>query len=121
VGLDISLAQLTLPTTDVTCTLNIYKKKKTIIYTYLRDPIHPVAGGDTTIDSSKYSVSKNPLTGLYYRLHILNVGMSDLKKHRCQTNVNGINNLLSSNPHCRTASTPCTTYTGVGFDSSLVQ
>ena len=50
----------------------------------------PVAGGDTTIDSSKYSVSKNPLTELYYRLHILNVGMSDLKKYRCLTNVNGI-------------------------------
>jgi hypothetical protein len=42
----------------------------------------PVAGGDTTIDSSKYSVSKNPLTGLYYRLHILNVGISDLKKYK---------------------------------------
>ena len=50
----------------------------------------PVAGGDTTIDSSKYSVSKNTLTELYYRLHILNVGMSNLKKYRCQTNVNGI-------------------------------
>jgi hypothetical protein len=29
---------------------------------------------------TKYSVSKNPSTGLYYRLHILNVGVSDLKE-----------------------------------------
>jgi hypothetical protein len=29
-----------------------------------------VANSGDVIDSSKYSVSKNPLTGLYYRLHI---------------------------------------------------
>jgi hypothetical protein len=40
------------------------------------------AGGDIT-DKSKYNVSKNPSTKLYYRLHILNVGVSDLKKYRC--------------------------------------
>jgi hypothetical protein len=45
------------------------------------------AGGDTTEDF-KYSVSKNPLTGLYYRLHILNVGVSDLTKYRCERSVN---------------------------------
>jgi hypothetical protein len=38
--------------------------------------------GDVT-DASKYSTSKNPSTGLYYRLHILNVVMSDLKKYKC--------------------------------------
>ena len=47
------------------------------------------AGGDTT-ENFKYSVSKNPSTGLYYRLHILNVGVSDLKKYRCERNVNGM-------------------------------
>ena len=31
------------------------------------------------IDDSKYLVSNNTLTGLYYRLHILNVGVSDVK------------------------------------------
>ena len=40
-------------------------------------------------DSSKYTVSKNPSAGLYYRLHILNVGVSDVKKYRCEGNVNG--------------------------------
>ena len=47
------------------------------------------AGGDTT-ENFKYSVSKNPSTGLYYRLHILNVGVSDLKKYRCERSVNGM-------------------------------
>ena len=48
-----------------------------------------IASGSDVIDSSKYSVSNNPLTGLYYILHILNVGVSDLKKYRCETSVNG--------------------------------
>ena len=43
-----------------------------------------VASGADTVDGSKYSVSKNPSTGLYYRLHILNVGVSNIKKHRCK-------------------------------------
>jgi hypothetical protein len=50
-----------------------------------------VAVSGDVLDDSKYLVSKNPLTGLYYRLHILNVGVSDLKTSRCQTNVNGMN------------------------------
>jgi hypothetical protein len=44
--------------------------------------------GDTV--NSKYSVSKNPSTGLYYRLHILNVGVSDVKKYRCEASVKGV-------------------------------
>ena len=48
-----------------------------------------IASGADTIDDSKYSTSKNPSTGLYYRLHILNVEVSDLKKYRCEGNVNG--------------------------------
>ena len=43
-----------------------------------------VASGADTVDGSKYSVSKNPSKGLYYRLHILNVGVSNIKKHRCK-------------------------------------
>ena len=50
-----------------------------------------VAIDGDAIDDSKYPVSKNTLTGLYYRLHILNVRVSQLKKHRCQGLVNGIN------------------------------
>ena len=38
-------------------------------------------------DGSKYSVSKNPSSGLYYRLTIKNVGVSDAKKYRCVGNV----------------------------------
>jgi hypothetical protein len=49
-----------------------------------------VASGADTVTGSKYSVSKNPSTGLYYRLHILNVGMSDLKKYRCSGLDNGV-------------------------------
>ena len=49
-----------------------------------------VADGGTTIDGSKYSTSKNTPTALYYRLHILNVGESDLKKYRCEGGVNGV-------------------------------
>jgi hypothetical protein len=44
-------------------------------------------GGD--INSSKYSTSKIPSTELYYKLHILNVGVSDVKKYRCEAVVNG--------------------------------
>ena len=46
-----------------------------------------VASGAVTVDGSKYSVSMNPSTGQYYRLHILNVGVSDIKKHRCKANI----------------------------------
>ena len=41
------------------------------------------------IYKSKYNVSTNS-AGLYYRLHILNVGMSDVKKYRCEAVVNGV-------------------------------
>ena len=47
-----------------------------------------IADGGDTINVSKYSTSKNP-TGLYYRLHILNVGESDVKKYICEGTVNG--------------------------------
>jgi hypothetical protein len=43
------------------------------------------------IDDSKCSVSKNPSTGLYYRLRILNVVVSDIQKNKCQGLVNGVN------------------------------
>ena len=49
-----------------------------------------IANEDATINDDKYSTSKNPLTRLYYRLHILNVVVSDVKKHRCQGLVNGV-------------------------------
>jgi hypothetical protein len=49
-----------------------------------------IASADATIDDDKYSTSKNPSTGLYYRLHILNVGVYDVKKYRCQGLVNGV-------------------------------
>ena len=49
-----------------------------------------IASADATIDDDKYSTSKNPSTGLYYRLHILNVGVSDVKTYRCQGLVNGV-------------------------------
>jgi hypothetical protein len=50
---------------------------------------HIIAEGGATINDSKYSTSKNPLTGLYYRLHILNDEVSDIKKYRCEGLVNG--------------------------------
>ena len=53
------------------------------------DSVDIIADGGAVIDNSKYSTSKNSLTGLYYRLHILNVGVSDVKKYRCEGNVNG--------------------------------
>ena len=54
------------------------------------DNVNIIASGSSVIDGSKYSISKNPSTGLYYRLHILNVGVSDLKKYTCQAVVNGV-------------------------------
>ena len=57
---------------------------------YIGGSLDRVAASGSVIDSSKYSVSKNPSTELYYRLHILNVGVSDLKKYKCETNVNGM-------------------------------
>jgi hypothetical protein len=41
-----------------------------------------IADGGDTINNSKYSTSKNPSTGLYYKLLIQKVGVSDLKKHK---------------------------------------
>ena len=50
-----------------------------------------IANGGDVVDEPKHSVSKNPTTNLYYRLLIKNVGLSDLKKYRCQgKNVNGV-------------------------------
>ena len=47
-----------------------------------------IASGSDVLDGSKYSTFKNP-SGLYYRLHILNVGESDVKKYRCSGTANG--------------------------------
>jgi hypothetical protein len=52
--------------------------------------VNIIAESGTTIDNSKYSVSKNPATGLYYRLHIKNVAVSDLKKYKCEAILNGV-------------------------------
>ena len=57
---------------------------------YNGDNVNIIANRFDVIDSSKYSVSRNPLTELYYRLHILNVGVSDVKKYRCQESNNGM-------------------------------
>ena len=53
-----------------------------------------IAFGGDVIDRSKNSVSKNPSTGQYYRLHILNVGMSDIKKYKCSGPLNGVIQVL---------------------------
>jgi hypothetical protein len=50
--------------------------------------LNTVAIRGDVADVSKYSTSKNPSTGLYYRLHILNVGESDIKKYRCEGTAN---------------------------------
>ena len=49
-----------------------------------------IASGVDTIDNSKYSTSKNPSTGMYYRLRVLNVDVSDVKKYRCSGPDNGM-------------------------------
>jgi hypothetical protein len=103
---------------------------------YLKNPtskmdnVNVIASANDINDKAKYSVAKNP-TGLYYRLHILNVGVSDVKKYRCNAVFNKVtknfylksitftlsslytlhDSLLLPNPHCRTASPPSTTYT----------
>ena len=51
---------------------------------------NPVASGNAVSNSSKYNVSKIPSTGLYYRLHILKVGVSDLKVYGCEAVINGV-------------------------------
>ena len=48
-----------------------------------------IASAADTIDSSKYSTSTYLSTGLYYRLHILNVEVSDVKKYECDGIING--------------------------------
>jgi hypothetical protein len=50
--------------------------------------VNVIASAYEINDKSKYNVSTNPSTGLYYRLHILNVAVSDVKKHRCQALLN---------------------------------
>ena len=49
-----------------------------------------ITSGDDITDKSKYNVSTKPSTGLYYRLHILNVGVSDLTNYKCSGSVNGL-------------------------------
>jgi hypothetical protein len=56
-----------------------------------------VANNQTMIDDSKYSTSKNPSTGLYYRLQIKKVGVSDVMKHRCDEVVNGVIPITQAN------------------------
>ena len=51
--------------------------------------VHRVAASGAVTIGSKYSTYKNPSTRLYYRLHIPNVGVSDLKKYRCIGVVDG--------------------------------
>ena len=48
-----------------------------------------IADGGSVINVSKYSTSKNPTTEQYYILHILNVGVSDVKKYKCEAAING--------------------------------
>jgi hypothetical protein len=50
--------------------------------------VNIIASGNDINAKSKYKVSTNPPTGLYYRLHILDVEMSDIKKYRCSRLVN---------------------------------
>ena len=59
-------------------------------YVFNGDSVNIIASGSDVIDISKYSVSMNPSTGQYYGLHILNVGVSDVKKYRCETAINGV-------------------------------
>ena len=49
-----------------------------------------IASDGDVMPGLKYSVSINLSTGLYYRLHIPNVGVSDEKKYRCERNHNGM-------------------------------
>ena len=58
---------------------------------YYGGRLETVSINGDVVNASKYSVSTNPSTGLYYRLHIKNVGVSDLKKYRCQGLVNSVN------------------------------
>ena len=58
-------------------------------YVYNGGSWNVIADGGDTINVSKYSVSKNPSTGLYYILHIMNIAVSDVKKHRCSGFDNG--------------------------------
>ena len=51
--------------------------------------MNTIASGFDIKDKSKYKVSTNP-AGLYYRLHILDVEMSDIKKYRCSRLVNAV-------------------------------
>ena len=48
-----------------------------------------VADGGDVLDGAKYSTSKNPSTELYYRLHILKVEVSAVKKYGCERIING--------------------------------
>ena len=56
--------------------------------------MHIIANDDVTINDDKYSTSNNPSTGLYYRLHILTVGVSDLKQYRCEGLANGVSGIF---------------------------
>jgi hypothetical protein len=50
-----------------------YESNRLIWEAYTGVILDRVAASGAVIDSSKYSVSKNPLTGLYYRLHMTNI------------------------------------------------
>ena len=51
--------------------------------------MNAIASANDIKNKSKYNVSTNS-AGLYYRLHILNVGVPDVKKYRCSGLVKGV-------------------------------
>ena len=53
-----------------------------------------IANNGDVFNTSKHSTSKNPSTSLYYRLHILSVGISDVQMYRCSGLVNGVTQLF---------------------------
>lgn len=60
-----------------------YESGKLVWDKYVNSQWTVIASGDATINTTKYSVSFNPNTGLYYILHILPAQSSDEAIYRC--------------------------------------
>lgn len=46
-----------------------------------------IADSNDVVNNTKYTVSANPSTGLYYRLHVLNTQPSDEGIYRCEGSI----------------------------------
>ncbi|XP_076110681.1 irregular chiasm C-roughest protein-like [Mytilus galloprovincialis] len=67
-----------------------YESGKLVWDKYVNSQRMVIASGEATINTTKYRVSFNPDSGLYYRLHILPAQSDDEAIYRCNAGINKV-------------------------------